>query len=221
MRAGRWTRREFLEALAAAAPGIALGAGAAAAGCGAGDGGTAGPGGGTGTGTGTATGTGAGTASSAAGAATGTGSGATAAGPPAEPLPENVRETLRAAVARLLPADEDPGALELGAFEYLEAQLATPTFSALHRTFVFGGVTLDRLALMRGGARFHTLEPAVQDDVLLELAHGVDLKRDLDTREFFVKLLNFTVEGCLAPPRYGGNRDGLGWKMVGFDPRHG
>ena len=32
-------------------------------------------------------------------------------------------------------------------------------------------------------------------------------------------LTSLTLEGFLGDPIYGGNRDGVGWKMIGFTPQ--
>ncbi|WP_367615430.1 gluconate 2-dehydrogenase subunit 3 family protein [Teichococcus aerophilus] len=72
-----------------------------------------------------------------------------------------------------------------------------------------------------GGKRFEQLTGDEQDGVLRameknELQLG-QLKRPLlDAKMFFDLLLQNTMEGFFADPVYGGNRDMVGWKMVGF-----
>jgi len=200
----RLTRREILELAAKLAPAAPLLGAALLDGCG-GCGPDASTTGGPGTG-------------AVAGTATAAGSTAApaTASAPNPPLPENVREVLRAVQARILPLDDEPGALELGCFDYLESQLALPVFAVVQKQFIFGAVVLDRMARERGGKRFHELDPDVQDDMLTEFAAGVEMKRDLDTKDLFLKMLNFTMEGALGLPSYGGNRGGAGWKLVGF-----
>jgi len=72
-----------------------------------------------------------------------------------------------------------------------------------------------------GGKRFDQLTGDEQDGVLRameknELQLG-QLKRPLlDAKMFFDLLLQNTMEGFFADPVYGGNRDMVGWKMVGF-----
>ena len=41
-----------------------------------------------------------------------------------------------------------------------------------------------------------------------------------DLRAFFELLLQNTMEGFFADPSYGGNRDMVGWKMIGFPGYH-
>jgi gluconate 2-dehydrogenase gamma chain len=201
----RLTRREILELAAKLAPAAALVPAAlldGCSGCGPDGTGTGGPGTGAG-GTGGATATGPTAAPATASA-------------PNPPLPENVREVLRAVQGRILPLDDEPGAIELGCFDYLESQLALPVFAVVQKQFIFGAVVLDRMARDRGGKRFHEMDGDVQDDILKEFALGVDMKRDLDTKDLFLKMVNFTMEGALGLPSYGGNRDGAGWKLIGF-----
>jgi gluconate 2-dehydrogenase gamma chain len=38
--------------------------------------------------------------------------------------------------------------------------------------------------------------------------------------EFFSAMLAATTAGMFANPEYGGNRDKIGWKMIGFDDRY-
>jgi hypothetical protein len=59
------------------------------------------------------------------------------------------------------------------------------------------------------GAPFDELEVADQDAVLAQVK--------LRHRRFYDLLVDHTVEGLLCAPEYGGNRDGIGWQLVGFD----
>jgi gluconate 2-dehydrogenase gamma chain len=66
------------------------------------------------------------------------------------------------------------------------------------------------------GKSFAALSTAQQDEVLRGLDAG---KIELDTvraQFFFNMLLANTIEGFFADPVYGGNRDKVGWKLVGF-----
>lgn len=69
---------------------------------------------------------------------------------------------------------------------------------------------------------FSDLKPAQQDEVLTALEGGkVDLglargKHGFTSADFFAMLLDNVTEGLFADPMYGGNRDMVGWKWVGF-----
>ena len=44
---------------------------------------------------------------------------------------------------------------------------------------------------------------------------------ELPVQVFFETLLANTIEGFFADPAYGGNRDMVGWRMVGFPGAYG
>src|SRR5436190_1457446 len=52
--------------------------------------------------------------------------------------------------------------------------------------------------------------------VLQGLEQGKIAIGDIPATEFFALLLNTTMEGFFADPVYGGNRNKVAWKMVGF-----
>jgi gluconate 2-dehydrogenase gamma chain len=68
---------------------------------------------------------------------------------------------------------------------------------------------------------FADLTDAQKDEVLKGLeSDDIELK-DVPAKDFFTMLLSNTVEGFLADPMYGGNRNFAGWKLVGFPgPRY-
>jgi gluconate 2-dehydrogenase gamma chain len=64
--------------------------------------------------------------------------------------------------------------------------------------------------------RFDQLPGDKQDEVLKALEKGaVDLP-SLSSKLFFDLLWRNTEEGYFADPMYGGNRDKVGWKLLGF-----
>lgn len=65
-----------------------------------------------------------------------------------------------------------------------------------------------------GGKLFHQLDVSDQDAVLTGIEKG-DLKI-ANGRAFFSQLQANVVEGFFADPLYGGNKDMVGWKLVGF-----
>jgi gluconate 2-dehydrogenase subunit 3-like protein len=76
----------------------------------------------------------------------------------------------------------------------------------LRRRYRQGLRTIDDTSRIRYGIPFVVLDPARQDEVL----------KDADAD--FVNLLTaHTIEGMLSAPEYGGNRDRLGWQLIGFD----
>jgi gluconate 2-dehydrogenase gamma chain len=66
-----------------------------------------------------------------------------------------------------------------------------------------------------GGKRFSELADADKDAVIAGLEEGsVDLGDEKGG--FFKQLLKDTQQGFFADPIYGGNRDMVAWKMIGF-----
>jgi gluconate 2-dehydrogenase gamma chain len=126
--------------------------------------------------------------------------------------------TLRAACARLVPSDGEPGADEANVVAFIDDQLAFPPVSGFHTELAVGLRQMNTLARRQGVSSFAALLPARQDEVLRQLQRGVRLGRG-DSRHFFLVLLTLTLEGFLCDPVYGGNRDEAGWRFFGFRPR--
>jgi gluconate 2-dehydrogenase gamma chain len=143
-------------------------------------------------------------------------------------------------VARLIPADNlGPGALEAGVAHYIDGQMATPWAEGDHfyakgpfepglptqgyqfshtpaALFRMGLVRLGEVVQQQHNAPFQNLSPEVQDGVLTQLEKGeLDLS-PIPGPLFFQTVLDLTLEGFFADPLYGGNRDMVGWKLVGF-----
>jgi len=63
---------------------------------------------------------------------------------------------------------------------------------------------------------FWDLSPDVMDKVLTGLEHGDIQLKSVPSPVFFETLLANTIEGYFADPAYGGNRDMVAWRMIGF-----
>jgi len=138
----------------------------------------------------------------------------------AQTVPETLAEPeyriLQAIVARLVPSDVNgPGALEAGAAHYIDRALAD-ALAVWLETYVAGLRAIDAHARAAAGGAFAALEPAAQDSIL------EDLERDAldgftpNAAAFFELLLTHTVEGTFSDPYYGGNRDFIGWDLLGY-----
>jgi gluconate 2-dehydrogenase gamma chain len=124
---------------------------------------------------------------------------------------------LDALVARIVPGDAgDPGAREAGVATYIDRALAGP-YAAWGLAYREGLRLLDAHALATHGARFHQLSAADQDAILAALeANEVPGFGGNGSAGFFAMVWAHTIEGLLCDPAYGGNRDGVGWKLIGF-----
>ena len=147
---------------------------------------------------------------------------------------------LDAAVARLIPADDlGAGAKEAGVAFFIDQQLASVWGS--HGRNYRGGPWPEGTAtqgfqsrltpreIYRAAIRevnvhclkqyqnsFEFLGPGEQDEVLKGLENGAIELTSLSSKLFFGLLLRNTMEGYFADPIYGGNRDKVGWKLIGF-----
>jgi gluconate 2-dehydrogenase alpha chain len=124
--------------------------------------------------------------------------------------------TAAAIFERLFPADEHgPGATEIGALAYLDRALAG-AYRERAEAYRIGLATLDLAARGRHGAPFADCGPDQQDALIAGLEReelpnfGVPPQRD-----FFEMLRSHLQEGLFADPAYGGNRDKLGWRLLG------
>ena len=75
---------------------------------------------------------------------------------------------LSAAVDRLIPRDEDPGALDANVPFYIDKMLTTPELLPMHDDMVAGLNALDRRSRGQWEKGFSELTPAQQDALLTE-----------------------------------------------------
>ncbi|SER39614.1 gluconate 2-dehydrogenase gamma chain [Faunimonas pinastri] len=66
------------------------------------------------------------------------------------------------------------------------------------------------------GKGFAALGADQQDDLLKGLEAGKVQLPNVDGKAFFDLVLQSTMEGFFADPLYGGNKDMVSWKMIGF-----
>jgi gluconate 2-dehydrogenase gamma chain len=66
------------------------------------------------------------------------------------------------------------------------------------------------------GRDFDRLAPAERDAALKAMEAGEAAFPDFDARLFFEALYQSAMEGFFADPIYGGNRDKVSWRMVGY-----
>ena len=122
-------------------------------------------------------------------------------------------DTMAAACERVLPRDQDPGALDANVPEYVDRMLQSPDLYQLRDRFVEGLNVLDRRARGLHGKPFARTAPAEQDALLTELKNA---PRQSGDAHFYELLVVLTLEGFLGDPSYGGNKDRVGWALVGF-----
>jgi gluconate 2-dehydrogenase gamma chain len=124
------------------------------------------------------------------------------------------RATLGAAMERILPGGDGPGATDANALGYVDWLTRQPRFAPAAHTLATGLALLDSMAAATAGAPFAACPPAGQDEVL----RRVQMTPHPTVQRFFVMLVRMTLDGFLGAPAYGGNRGGSGWAYIGFDP---
>ncbi len=178
---------------------------------------------------------------------------------------DHQRATVEAAMARIIPTDDAPGAREAGTVEFVDRYLsgieyiyARPDGSGFEQLegrraaawqqrvdqarskYVAGIAELDRLCIDQHQAEFVDLDEDRQDEMLRRIeragspeaerawrdtpaiAYGGPVEPALQQTnaeadmDFFNLLVTHTRQGFLADPIYGGNRDQVGWQVIGF-----
>jgi gluconate 2-dehydrogenase gamma chain len=136
-------------------------------------------------------------------------------------LTETEQRTLRAAVDRIIPPDDFPGAWEAGVGDYIAGQLEGD-LQHLQRMYREGLAALDTEAVVETGTAFAALTAEQQDAVLRRIEAGsVQTHWPVPPTRFFSLLIQHTAEGYYSDPGNGGNRDKVAWQMIGFQERYG
>ena len=66
------------------------------------------------------------------------------------------------------------------------------------------------------GRDFDRLDPDKRVEALKAMQEGKAEFANFSSRAFFARLLSMTMEGFFSDPIYGGNRNKVSWKMLGF-----
>lgn len=124
---------------------------------------------------------------------------------------------LEALVARIVPGDEaDPGAREAGVLTYIDRALAGP-YAEWQHAYREGLRVVDAHVWAKHGGALQDLPETEQDAVLAELEVGtLPGFAAGDAAAFFAMVWAHTIEGMFGDPAYGGNRDAVGWRLIGF-----
>jgi gluconate 2-dehydrogenase subunit 3-like protein len=131
-----------------------------------------------------------------------------------------------AVAARIIPTDGTPGAREAGVVYFIDRALTTFA-SDDQKTYKEGLPELQARVreLFPAVERFSAATPEQQDEVLRSLDdHAPVPARPFRPRpaaqSFFETLRQHSIAGFLIDPDAGGNRDGVGWKVIGREREH-
>ena len=112
--------------------------------------------------------------------------------------------------ARIIPSNGAPGATEAGVIYFIDSVVADNR-EVEHQILKDGLVTLQSEgAAQFGVASFYLLKDEQQDQLL----------RQIESSEFFNTIRFLTVAGMFSSPEYGGNRDKVGFELLGFTDQH-
>jgi Gluconate 2-dehydrogenase subunit 3 len=133
-----------------------------------------------------------------------------------------------AITARIIPSDETPGAREAGVVYFIDRALTTFATDD-QKTYRQGlpGLQSRVRELFPTVEKFSSATPDQQDQVLRSFedhsaSSGRNPRRRITAASFFDTVRIHTVIGFLIDPDSGrgGNRDGVGWKLIGRDRDH-
>ncbi len=115
-----------------------------------------------------------------------------------------------AIAARIIPSDGTPGAREAGAVYFID-NVISDAFEGQKQQLRSGLEDLQaKTASLYGKTQFADLTP-VQQDNLLTQSEGTG---------FFATIRFLIIAAMFSLPEYGGNKDKVGWQLIGFEDRH-
>ena len=116
---------------------------------------------------------------------------------------------VEAFASRIIPTDDTPGAREAGVVYFIDRGLSS--WAKDQRPLFNEGLaklSRDVAAKFRGQTKLSALTPAQQDEVL----------KSIERTDFFGVMRFATIAGMFSLPTQGGNKDFVGWKLVGQAP---
>lgn len=114
---------------------------------------------------------------------------------------------LEAIAEQIFPTDDTPGARQAGVIYFIDEALTG--FMSDQRQAINNGL-LDINSRFDGSAHFHELSFDAQKRLL----------QSIEDTPFFQLMLFLTQVGMFALPSYGGNKNTVGWQLIGFEDRH-
>lgn len=112
---------------------------------------------------------------------------------------------------QIVPGGATPGARDARVIYFIDNALGS-FFAAQLPSFRQGLAEFERAHAARNGAdKPFSAAPEAQQIAWLQ---------EVDKTPFFIAVRRLTVLGLLASPKYGGNHEGLGSKLIGVEERH-
>jgi gluconate 2-dehydrogenase gamma chain len=118
---------------------------------------------------------------------------------------------VEAIAAQIVPTDDTPGAREAGVVHFIDRALAS-FWSQLARDY------RAQLGVFRSAVPER--HPSAASFAALTSDQQIAHLRQYDRTPFFNTTRVLTLLGMFSLPAYGGNREGIGWKLIGFENAH-
>ncbi len=126
---------------------------------------------------------------------------------------------LEALLDTIIPPDDFPGAVDAGVGDYLLRQL-TGDLAELLPNYQRWLNDLDAESQASRGKPFAELNAEERTSLLNSVERGeVTTEWSVEPAPFFRQVVEHCAEGYYSDPTNGGNRDGIGWRMIGYEVR--
>jgi gluconate 2-dehydrogenase gamma chain len=123
---------------------------------------------------------------------------------------------LEAIVDQIIPPDETPGATETGVVYFIDAALGGFMADATG-SLEQGLGELAAKAQLKGSQAKGNQDSKFSD---LSFDQQTSLLKEIEDTQFFGTVHFLTMMGMFCLPQYAGNRDNIGWDLLGFDHQH-
>ncbi len=131
-----------------------------------------------------------------------------------------------AIAARIIPSDDTAGAREAGVLYFIDKSLSTFAVDD-QKTYREGLPVIQQRVkeMFPSVATFSAATAEQQNEVLKSFDEGAESsRRSLPAQaigqNFFETIRQHTIAGFLIDPDFGGNHDGVGWKLIGREREH-
>src|SRR5690606_1202335 len=101
------------------------------------------------------------------------------------------------------------------AVHYIDRALTGP-IAASRDQYAVGLQALDDYAMQKHDRLFTALSPAEQDAIIEAMTENQITAFPMLGSGFFNMVRNHTIDGTFSDPYYGGNREFVGWDMIGY-----
>jgi len=118
---------------------------------------------------------------------------------------------VEALTSQIVPSGATPGAREAGVTYFIDRGLGS-FFGHWRAGF------LDGLQKFQSACR--TRFPDAERFAVLPESRQIEFLHTVDTTPFFEQARLLTLCGMFSSQKYGGNRAGAGWKLIGFEDQH-